>query len=327
MAALLGALGAAAPASAETLTGKALADRYAECWQLFNQKNWDQFSKCYSKDALSTAPGLPPAKGAAQIIEKHARLIATAMPDVAGELQLTLANGNHVFTVALIRGTHTGPLAGPAGPIPATNKKFGQLVVHGVESGPSAVAAKEWFIQDGGTFMAQLGLSKAPARAALSKGAADRPVVIATGSATEKANLAAAKKAYQRFNKKDPALFDLFADDVVQSDQILPADNKGKAATVEVVKGFFAMSSNGKLETPVIFAAGDYVVAAGRFTGTNDGDIAPMGVKKTGKKFNLDMVEISKWRDGKVVELWPFFDGMQMAMQLGLVPAPGVAKK
>jgi predicted ester cyclase len=323
----LGTMAAPALASAETLKDKALVDRYGECWQLFNKKSWDEFSKCYGKDSVSTAPGLPPAKGAAQIIEKHAKPLATAMPDVAGEWQLTLAAGNRVFTVALMRGTHTGPLAGPAGTIPATNKKFGQLVVHGIESGPAAVASKEWFIQDSGTFLAQLGLSKAPARAALTKGAAERPVVIATGSATEKANLAAAKKAYQRFNKQDKALFDLFADDVIQSDQTMPADIKGKEANVEAVKGFWGMSSKGKLDMPIIYAAGDYVVAVGHYSGTNDGDHPGMGLKKTGKKFNLDTVEITKWRDGKVVELWPFIDGMQLAMQLGLVPTPGMANR
>jgi len=317
----------AAEASAAPLTGQALVDRYGECWKLFNNKSWDEFTKCYGKDSVSTAPGLPPAKGAAEIVEKHAKPLAGAMPDVNGEWQLTLASGNKVFAVALLRGTHTGPLPGPGGTIPATNKKFGQLVVHGVESGPKALAQKEWFIQDTGTFLAQLGLSKAPARAAMTKGNADRPVVIATGSATEKANLAAARKVYQLFNKHDAKMIDMFAEEIIDSDQAMPADTRGKAAGHEKVKGFWQMSSNVKIETPVLFAAGDYVVAVGRFGGTNDGDNAGMGLKKTGKKFNVDIVEISKWRDGKVVQLWPFYDGMQLAMQLGLVPTPGMAAK
>jgi predicted ester cyclase len=319
-----GALGAA-PASAAGLTGKALADRYNECWTFFSAKNWAEFARCYAKDAVSTAPGLPEARGAAEILAKHAQPLAAAMPDVTGEPQLMLVSGNQAASVALVRGTNTGPLPGPA--MPATGKKVGQIVAHAIEAHGTAAAAKEWFIMDGGTFMAQLGLSKMPARAALATGAAQPSVVIATGSASEKANLAAAKKGYALFNKHDPSMFTAMADDVVDRDQAAPADRQGKAAVSEVIKGFWQMSSKAKLDLPVMFAAGDYVVAIGRCTGVNDGDNPGMGLKKTGRKFDVDLVEITKWRQGKLVELWPFMDGAQLAMQLGLIPPPAVAVK
>jgi hypothetical protein len=47
-----------------------------------------------------------------------------------------------------------------------------------------------------------------------------------------------------------------------------------------------------------------------------------MGLKKTGKSFSVDYVEFIRWKDGKAVEEWPFFNSMQLAMQLGLLPAP-----
>src|SRR5207249_12070970 len=128
--------------------------------------------------------------------------------------------------------------------------------------------------------MAQLGLSKQPARAVMDKGAALHPVVIATGSAAEKANLAAARKAYGLFNKRDKALFALFADDVVERDQTMPADLVGKPATAESLGGLWQMASNGKIDMPVMFAAGDYVVAIGHSTGTNDGNVPAMGIKQ-----------------------------------------------
>jgi predicted ester cyclase len=323
LAAALTLAGAGTSAAAEKLTGQALAERYAECWKLFNTKNWDEFGKCYTKDAVSVTPGLPAAKGAAEILAKHSQPLATAFPDIAGELQLTLASGRNAVTIALLRGTHTGPLAGPAGAIPATNKKIGLLGAHAIESGSAHVAAKEWFVQDSGTMMAQLGLSKQPARAALQKGWAERPVVIATGSAQEKANLAAARKAYALFNKHDKGLFDAFAEDARKSDAATPSDLAGRAAIAATIESFWQMASRGKLETTVMFAAGDYVAVIGKFAGTHDGDLP---VKRTGKKFTLDLIEITRWKDGKVVELWPFYDGMQLAMQLGLMPPPAGAQ-
>jgi predicted ester cyclase len=318
---ILFAVGSARAAD-KPLTGQALADKYGECWQLFNKAQWDDFTKCYGAATVSVAPGQPEAKGATAIVDKHAKPLKGAMPDVNGELQLMLVNGRNAATIALMRGTHTGPLATPAGEIPATRKKIGQLVAHAIESGPAAIAAREWFIQDGGTFMAQLGLSRNPARAAVEKGAAERSVVVATGSAAEKANLAAAKKAYALFNKHDARLADLFEADLVDHDQGSPTDLKGVAAVMEHIGGFWKMSSNVKCTTPVLFAAGDYTVAIGQFSGKNDGDLPAMGLKKTDRSFKLDFVEFFRWRDGKVVEQWPFWNGLQLATQLGLVPAP-----
>jgi predicted ester cyclase len=318
---LAGTVGTARLATAEkALTGQALADRYAECWQQFNKAQWDEFGKCYGPATVSVAPGQPEAKGAAAIVEKHAKAFKTAMPDVAGEIQLMVVSGRNAATVSLMRGTHTGPLATPAGEVPATKKRMGQLVAHAIEAGPAAIAGKEWFIQDGGTFMAQLGLSKAPGRPVMEKGATERPIVVATGSAVEKTNLAAAKKAYAQFNHHDKKLTEAFSADVVDHDQTAPADLEGVAAEMEHNAGFWQMSSNVKCTTPVLFAAGDYTVAIGQIVGKNDGELPAMGLKKTGKSFSLDYIEVLRWKDGKVVELWPFWNGMQLAMQLGLMP-------
>jgi ketosteroid isomerase-like protein len=318
-------LGAGAAHAEKSLTGQTLVDAYGACWEQFNQKNWAEFTKCYSKDAQSTAPGLPTAKGAAQVIEKHAKPIATALPDITGERQLTLASGKTVATIVLMRGTHAGPLAGPAGPVPATNKKIGLLAFHAVESGAGSTAAKEWFIQDNGTMAAQLGLSPQPGRPAIDKGAAERPVVVGSNSPAEQKNLAAAKKLYSLFSKGDKAVYHLLADDVKDHNPSLPAPVVGKAAVTEVMEGFRKMSSNLKVSARVAFAAGDYTVAIGEMTGVNDGDLPAFGIKKTGKAFKLDFAEVLKWQDGKVKDVHPFIDGAQLATQLGLMPQAKVA--
>jgi predicted ester cyclase len=308
--------------AAPALTGQALVDRYRQCWSQFNQKQWAEFASCYGPKSVSVAPGLPEAKGSTAILDKHARPIAQAFPDIAGELQLVVADGKRLMSVALMQGTHTGPLAGPGGTIPATGKKIGLLAAHGVEASGTTAAAREWYMQDAGTMMGQLGLSPAPSRPALAKGAGTTQVVIATGSAQEKANLVAAKKLYAAFNARDKGMAEMVTDDVVDRNQSAPKDVVGKKAVTEFISGFWQMSSDVKVAMPAMWAAGDYVVAVGTFAGVNDGAMPAMGLPRTGKKFKVDIAEISRWKDGKMAELWPFFNGAQLAVQLGLMPPP-----
>lgn len=331
LAALLSVTGlVAAPASARAgkpLEGQELAERYKTCWEQFNKKQWDEFAKCYDANSTSVAPGLPAARGAKAIIETHAKPVAAAMPDVAGEIQLMLVSGRRAATVTLFRGTHTGPLKGPMGEIPPTNKKIGQFVAHAIESGPGAIATKEWFVQDGGTMMAQLGLSKQPARPRAEKGWGPNPmIVVASDSKTEQQNLAALKKWYAGFNARKPS-FAVLSDDVIDHDQAAPADLVGKPSVSGFIEGLQKMSSNIKMKSTSTYAAGDYTVAINECTGTNDGEMPAFGLTKpTGKKFKLDIIEVLRWEGGKIKEVWPFIDGVQMATQLGLIPpAPPAA--
>ena len=58
----------------------------------------------------------------------------------------------------------------PMGEMPATGKKVGMQVAHAVHfTDDGKTADKEWFYQDNGELMGQLGVSKAPARAMVDK--------------------------------------------------------------------------------------------------------------------------------------------------------------
>jgi predicted ester cyclase len=322
------ALAARGPAVAKDkgLEGQALVDAYTACWGHFNKRAWDDFKACYAKDALSSGSGLPDARGPA-IVDVHSKPFVAAFSDIVGTHQLVLANGPIVASITLLAGTNDGPMKTPMGELPATKKRLGQLVAHVVQAGGGATARREWLVNDNATMMAQLGLAKLPARPAIASGVAQPVVVVGSGSAGEKAALAAAKKLYAHFNAHDQKMFDGLAADVVDANASMPADIKGKAAVAGFVAGFWQMSSNVKLTVDQQFAAGDYVVTVGSFGGTNDGDHPGMGLKKTGKKFKTAIIEITKWQDGKVVQLWPFFDSADLAQQLGLVPPPAHAAR
>jgi hypothetical protein len=45
-----------------------------------------------------------------------------------------------------------------------------------------------------------------------------------------------------------------------------------------------------------------------------------MGLKKTGKTVTMNVVEVSKLKEGKISNVWRFYNGMAMAQQLGLIP-------
>jgi hypothetical protein len=301
-----------------------------DCWAAFNTKDWAKFASCYAENASSEEvdSGMPASNGRADIVKVHQGHSAQA-PDQVGDAQLTLVNGNSMVVVALIKGTNTGPLVTPGGEIPATKKKFGMLLGQSVETTEDGRAVlRERFYVDGGTFMGQLGLAKMPHRKVLDKGWAEKPVVVATGSDVEKANLAALPKALEAFNKHDVAtLVGMMADDVVFSELASPVDFVGKKAVERSHQEMFKAFTDARLEIAHSWAAGDYVVWEGTFIGTNDGPMPSAGIKKaTGKKVSSRFLKIDKIQGGKVKNMWLMDNGMGFAAQLGLLPPPPAAK-
>lgn len=318
------------PAAPPPATADERSKWFKDCWALFNTKDWAKFQNCYAENATSEQVdmGMPPLAGRANLIEKSAKVFGTAFPDLTGELELTLVSGNDILAVALLKGTHKGPLPGPQGEIAPTNKKIGYLVVHHVQTTSDGRAvAKERFMYDGGTFMSQLGVSPMPARKPLEQGWADKPSLISSGSDAEKANLAALGAWTEAYNKHDSAaLSALMTDDVVFSDLASPADRVGKKEVQKSNEEMNKAFPDSKVAQSAAWAAGDYVVSTGRWTATNTGDMPSMKLKKTGKPVSLEYYMVTKLAGGKVQKNWLFSNGMAFAGQLGMLPAPKPAK-
>jgi ketosteroid isomerase-like protein len=216
-------------------------------------------------------------------------------------------------------------------PIPATNKKVGTLFFHKLALNEQNKAVGEWAFDDPATMMGQLGLAPKgaqPTRPAMEKGLDGAPIVVIadTDAKKEAANLETFKKAVEAVNaRKNADLSALMTDDAIESDQAEGADRKGKKEIEAGNKMFFTAFSDAKVTPTETYAAGDYVVAIGKFEGTNDHDLGKM--KKTGKKVSLDYAEVVLFKDGKQAQLWRFRSGMQFAQQMGLMPAapPGGA--
>ena len=305
---------------------------YQDCWNDFNAHKWDDFKKCYADNATSAQGGYGKADlTGPDAIVAGSQDFAKSFPDGMGEPQLILVNGNKIASLYVVKGTNSGPLKAPDGKeMPPTNKKFGLLVGHYIESGPAANSetvggairslrvVKEVAVMDGGTLANQLGLSKNPARPVMDKGAAMPQVVIAKNDDTERKNVELDKAAAEAFTKHDLAAADSFlADDVVTHDMTSPKDLTKKENS-DMSKQFMTAFSDAKLNISSMWGAGDYVAVIGIFEGTNDGDFPAMQLKKTGKKVSLPFIGIDRFEGGKIKENWLIFDTAAFAAQLGM---------
>ena len=316
-------------AKAPELTGEQKVKFYHDCWALFSAHDLVKFADCYADNAIAEAvdSGMPARMGKNEIIEHGEKPILAAFPDITGENLLTLQSGNAVLGIALIKGTQKAPLVGAKGEIPATNKKIGLQIGHLIEL-QNGKCIKQWRFADDRTLLGQLGVVPGPVRKALDQVPGEKPVVLATGSDAEKANIETFKKLTEAYNKHDaPAYEALVADDVVVSEQYATADRVGKKEVIKNWKEMWKGVSDGKVQHTSIWSAGDYVVATGSFSGTNDGPLPSSKVwTKTGKPLNLQMLEVAKLEGGKLKKHWLFGNGMAFAAQLGLLPPEKKAK-
>ena len=132
-----------------------------------------------------------------------------------------------------------------------------------------------------------------------------------------------AKRATDAFNAHDiSALRELTADNCTfWSAGGVTA--KGREECVAANASWFDACSDARTTTTRLIAEGDTVVEEGVFEGTHNGTLkTSMGdIPATGRKIRGEYTTISTFRDGKAVEQKLYYDRMQLAEQLGLVPS------
>lgn len=299
------------------------------CNGYLNAKDWDKLGTCYTDSATfeHVDSGMPPTSGKQALID-NLKNMATAFPDFAITPTMVFVNGNKVAEVGVYTATNSGPMKGPQGEMPATNKKVGVWYLDMAEIDPAAGGvAKESLYTDAGTMMGQLGVHKMPVRPVAEKPAGEPQVVVAKSDDTEKANVDAYKKGVEAFMKKDQkGMMAMWDDKAVMHDYGTPKDMDKKASAkmmAEVTKAF----PDAKGEVIDVWGAGDYVVAVVKNSGTNKGPMPSMGLKKaTNKPMSFTGADVVKMQGGKAVESWSFYNAGAIAQQLGLAPPPGAGK-
>ncbi len=140
---------------------------------------------------------------------------------------------------------------------------------------------------------------------------------------SKEANLAVLGKFAEAANTGN---FELFKE-VVSAENIDHDPAPGQVAGPEGYRMFFSgmhmafPDFNAALETMV--ADDDTIAFAYVITGTHNGPF--MGIPPTGKKIRIRGVQISKFKDGKMVERWGSSDELGLLQQLGVMEAPKAA--
>jgi steroid delta-isomerase-like uncharacterized protein len=135
---------------------------------------------------------------------------------------------------------------------------------------------------------------------------------------SKETNLAALGKFAEAVNT---GKFDLFKE-VVAADNIDHDPAQGQVQGPEGYRTFFSGLRTAFPDLSVtldtMVADDDSIAFAYTLTGTQDGPLD--GLAPTGRKVKIRGLQISKFKDGKMVERWGSSDELGMLQQLGAVP-------
>jgi predicted ester cyclase len=92
---------------------------------------------------------------------------------------------------------------------------------------------------------------------------------------------------------------------------------EGTKATIATLHRWF---SDFELTIVKLTADGDIVWSLNRARGVNTGPV--MGFPPTGRSIEIDVMDVARFEDGKIVEHWGVADQLGMLMQLGLMQRP-----
>lgn len=131
-------------------------------------------------------------------------------------------------------------------------------------------------------------------------------------------NLASGRAISKAFETGDNALIDsAVSDDFL--DHTDQGDKKGKDSLKAMVTWMHTNMKDMKMETIREVADDDYVFQWMRYTGTSDGAMGmPVG------PYDMHMIEVSKYKDGKAIEHWSYVDMKEM---MKMMPQPAPADK
>jgi steroid delta-isomerase-like uncharacterized protein len=120
-------------------------------------------------------------------------------------------------------------------------------------------------------------------------------------------------------DQRDTRAFAEFLSADVVDHTPMPGTSPGAEGVRQVFQMLWTALPDMHVEVHQMVAEGDIVVTRKSFVGTHSGEL--FGVPPTGKDVHLDLIDIVRVRDGKIVEHWNIVDSMGLMQQLGAVPA------
>lgn len=129
-------------------------------------------------------------------------------------------------------------------------------------------------------------------------------------------NLTAFRRIIDAFTSGDLDVIDeLVAPDCIEHQR---GNNPGTEGAKEVIRTLHRWMSDFSLTIEDLVADGDMVWTRNRARGVNTGSI--MGNPPSGKAVEVDVIDIGRFKDGKLVEHWGIADQLGLMLQIGAVP-------
>ncbi len=127
------------------------------------------------------------------------------------------------------------------------------------------------------------------------------------------------QRFYEAVNSGDlDTAMELVADDFVDHEEFagMPSNRDGVRQFFELFRSAFP---DLRMNAHQIVCEDDLVAVRGSMTGTHQGEF--MGMQATGRRMEIQAMDLVRVRDGQAVEHWGLTDAMTMMQQLGAVPA------
>lgn len=144
----------------------------------------------------------------------------------------------------------------------------------------------------------------------------------------EAANIAAYKAVIDIYNTKQFDKMDAYTAQDFVDHSAAPGQKPGLAGYKEHMQTFVQGFPDIHVTVLSMSADSDKIYSQLNWKASFTGEM--MGMKPTGKSADVEGMEMVRFKDGKLVERWSYFQDMKMMMQLGLLPdmgAPQAEKK
>ena len=124
---------------------------------------------------------------------------------------------------------------------------------------------------------------------------------------------------------QDPGVFDeLISSDYVGYDPALPEPIRGPQGAKNNFKQYSDAFEGAHITVKDQIAEGDAVATRWEGRGRHTGEL--MGIPPTGKEIVVEGLNLTRLRDGKIVEEWSNWDTLGMLQQVGAIPSATAAQ-
>jgi len=135
-------------------------------------------------------------------------------------------------------------------------------------------------------------------------------------------NMALVQRLFDEgFSKGDLSIADeMVAPDCKEHQYFGPNHPDGPQGVKNVISDLRRLFPDFTLTADKMVAVGDEVWVRATGRGTHGGEL--MGRPPSGKQVEVDVIDICRFEDGKLVEHWGVPDRFHMMIQVGIIPAP-----